>query len=254
MATGLLETGPKLDWTRDNKIFDRYQIWKEKVELIFSSALEESSSKQKVSYLRYWMGEQGIPLVKKWTALGKLDFSSSEEDDLSSGYILQNYWNLLEAEFKPKGNKLLSVIELWTQSKQGSKTLNEWLTYVYNLVESCDYGDSSERIIRDVLIIGCNSDKAKDKIVRQGEKIKLQDVIEILQLEDSTRQNSYRNDFYHAEKSTMHLMRRRRVQERKQKFQSNSNSSSSSSSGQKTGFYRLPEALLPMQQELHQRT
>ena len=39
MATGLLETGPKLDWTRDNKIFDRYQIWKEKVELIFSNLL-----------------------------------------------------------------------------------------------------------------------------------------------------------------------------------------------------------------------
>ena len=197
MATGLLETGPKLNWTRDNKIFDRYQIWKEKVELIFSSALEESSAKQKVSYLRYWMGEQGIPLIKKWTALGKLDFSnpveipaieSSRRIPPSSGYILQNYWDLLDAEFRPKGNKLLFVIELWTRSKQGSKTLNEWLTYVYNLVESCDYGDSSERIIRDVLIIGCNSDKAKDKVVRQGEKIKLQDVIEILQLEDSTRQ------------------------------------------------------------------
>ena len=66
-------------------------------------------------------------------------------------------------------------------------------SHVYNLVESCDYRDSSERIIRDVLIIGCNSDKAKDKIVQQGEKIKLQDVIEILQLEDS------RNDFYHTE-------------------------------------------------------
>ena len=233
MATGLLETGPKLDWTRDNKIFDRYQIWKEKVELIFSSALEESSSKQKVSYLRYWMGEQGIPLVKKWTALGKLDFSSAEEDALSSGYILQNYWNLLEAEFKPKGNKLLSVIELWTRSKQGSKTLNEWLTYVYNLVESCDYGDSSERIIRDVLIIGCNSDKAKDKIVRQGEKIKLQDVIEILQLEDSTRQTL-----------TMHYAsyEKKKGTGKKQKFQSNSNSSSFSSSGQKqdsTGSQKL---------------
>ena len=120
------------------------------------------------------MGEQGIPLIKKWTALGKLDFSNPVEVPategtrripLSSGYILQNYWDLLEAEFRPKGNKLLSVIELWTRSRQGSKTLNEWLTYVYNLVESCDYGDSSERIIRDVLIIGCNSDKAKDKIV-----------------------------------------------------------------------------------------
>ena len=232
MATGLLETGPKLDWTRDNKIFDRYQIWKEKVELIFSSALEESSAKQKVSYLRYWMGEQGIPLVKKWTALGKLDFSSSEEDDLSSGYVLQNYWNLLEAEFRPKGNKLLSVIELWTQSKQGSKTLNEWLTYVYNLVETCDYGDSSERIIRDVLIIGCNSDKAKDKIVRQGEIIKLQDVIEILQLEDSTRQTlsemtSTTQKIHYAS------YEKKKGTGKKQKFQSNSNMSSSSSSGQK---------------------
>ena len=241
MATGLLETGPKLDWTRDNKIFDRYQIWKEKVELIFSSALEESSSKQKVSYLRYWMGEQGIPLVKKWTALGKLDFSSAEEDALLSGYILQNYWNLLEAEFKPKGNKLLSVIELWTRSKQGSKTLNEWLTYVYNLVESCDYGDSNERIIRDVLIIGCNSDKAKDKIVRQGEKIKLQDVIEILQLEDSTRQTltemtSTTQKIHYAS------YEKKKGTGKKQKFQSNSNSSSSSSSGQKqdsTGSQKL---------------
>ena len=187
------------------------------------------------------MGEQGIPLVKKWTALGKLDFSSSEEDALSSGYILQNYWNLFDAEFRPKGNKLLSVIELWTRSKQGSKTLNEWLTYVYNLVESCDYGDSSERIIRDVLIIGCNSDKAKDKIVRQGEKIKLQDVIEILQLEDSTRQTltemtSTTQKIHYAS------YEKKKGTGKKQKSQSNSNPSSSSSSGQKqdsTGSQKL---------------
>ena len=250
MATGLLETGPKLDWTRDNKIFDRYQIWKEKVELIFSSALEESSAKQKVSYLRYWMGEQGIPLIKKWTALGKLDFSNPVEAPategargipLLSGYILQNYWDLLEAEFRPKGKKLLSVIELWTRNRQGSKTLNEWLTYVYNLVESCNYGDSSERIIRDVLIIGCNSDKAKDKIVQQGEKIKLQEVIEILQLEDSTRQTLSEMT------STMQKIHyasyeKKKGKGKKQKFQSNSNMSSSSSSGQKqdsTGSQKL---------------
>ena len=250
MATGLLETGPKLDWTRDNKIFDHYQNWKEKVELIFSSALEESSAKQKVSYLRYWMGEKGIPLIKKWTALGKLDFSNPVEVPategarripLSSGYILQNYWDLLEAEFRPKGNKLLSVIELWTRSRQGSKTLNEWLTYVYNLVELCNYGDSSERIIRDVLIIGCNSDKAKDKIVRQGEKIKLQEVIEILQLEDSTRQTlsemtSTTQKIHYAS------YEKKKGTGKKQKFQSNSNVSSSSSSGQKqdsTGSQKL---------------
>ena len=199
---------------------------------------------------RYWMGEQGIPLIKKWTALGKLNFSNPVEVPategarripLSSGYILQNYWDLLEAEFRSKGNKLLSVIELWTQSRQGSKTLNEWLTYVYNLVESCNYGDSSERIIRDVLIIGCNSDKAKDKIVRQGEKIKLQEVIEILQLEDSIRQTlsemtSTTQKIHYAS------YEKKKGTGKKQKFQSNSNVSSSSSSGQKqdsTGSQKL---------------
>ena len=54
---GMLETGPKLDWTRDNKVFDRYKLWKAKVEMIFSSALADCTPEQKTSYLRYWMGD-----------------------------------------------------------------------------------------------------------------------------------------------------------------------------------------------------
>ena len=79
------------------------------------------------------MGDEGILLVKKWTAIGKLDFSLPEEisagkkrrQPFLSGFILQTYWDLLDVECKPKGNKLLSIIELWTQSKQATKTLNE---------------------------------------------------------------------------------------------------------------------------------
>ena len=80
---------------------------------------------------------------------------------VSSGFIVQTFWDLLEEKLKSKGNRIISVIELWTHSKQDSKALNEWLTYVYNLVELCDYCHSKDRIIKDVLI-GCNSDKAKD--------------------------------------------------------------------------------------------
>ena len=59
-----LESGPKLDWTRDNQMFERYRIWKRKVEFIFCSALSDATPKQLVSYLKYWMGDQGIPLIK----------------------------------------------------------------------------------------------------------------------------------------------------------------------------------------------
>ena len=178
-------------------MFERYRIWKRKVEFIFCSALSDATPKQLVSYLKYWMGDQGIPLIEKWESTGKLDYSNAEETPateggrrrfLSSGYRLQTYWNPLDEEFKPKGNKLLSIIELWTRCKQGDKALNQWLTHVYNLVNICKYPeDSIDRIIRDVLIIGCNSNSARDKIIRQGEAITLNQVIEILQTEESTR-------------------------------------------------------------------
>ena len=195
MAMTLLDSGPKLDWTRDNQIFLRYKKWKAKVELIFRSALSQATPEEKTSYLKYWMGDQGLPLIEKWETTGKLDYSNPNTSPakeggrsrpLSSGFKLETYWKLLEEEFKPKGNKLLSIIELWTQSNQGPKTLNEWLTYIHNLVEACNYGDSTNRIIRDVLIIGCDSSTAKDKIIRKGETITLNEVIEILQIEAST--------------------------------------------------------------------
>ena len=191
----LVETGPKMDWTRDNKIYDRYLLWKDKVENYFCSILADATPQQKRGYLRLWMSDEGVTLIKKWVSTGKIDFSDPVGKPASgnrarvpplNGFILQTFWDLLEIELKPKGKKLLSIIELWTHSKQSDKPLNEWLTSIYNLVEVCDYPeDSKDRIIRDALIIGCSSDKAKDKIVQQGEAVTLNQVIEILQTEDA---------------------------------------------------------------------
>ena len=109
------------------------------------------------------------------------------EYPLLNGFIIQTFWDLLEEELKPKGNKLISILELLSdKSKQGSKPLNDWLSYVYNLVETCNYGVSRDRIIRDILFKGCASAKAKDTIIRRGDQISLADVIEILQTEDAT--------------------------------------------------------------------
>ena len=196
MALQLVDSGPKMDWTMDSKIYDRYLIWKSDVELIFSSALSQATPSEKSAYLRLWMGREGKPLLNKWISTGRIDFSNPEEIPatqgrarvpLSNGFIIQTFWDLLELELKPKGNKLISILELLSdKSKQGSKPLNEWLSYVYNLVETCNYGDSKERIIRDILFKGCASAKAKDTIIRKGDQILLSEVLDILQAEDAT--------------------------------------------------------------------
>ena len=251
MAMNTLESGPKLDWTRDNRMYERYRIWRKKVEFIFCSALADSTPKQLVSYLKYWMGDQGIPLIEKWESTGKLDYSNSRETPateggrrkaLSSGYKLQTYWDLLDEEFKPKGNKLLSIIELWTRSKQGDKPLNQWLTQIYNLVNICKYPENStDRIIRDVLIVGCNSNHARDKIIRQGEAVTLNEVIEILQTEESTHSTMQQIQSY-DKKSTGSIYYQTYDSRSKKSKVSNEQNSSSSPTGSKKKCFRCGEA------------
>ena len=235
----MLESGPKLDWTRDNQMYECYRIWKKKGEFIFCSALAEATPMQLVSYLKYWMGDQGIPLIEKWESTGKLDYSNAEEvteggrrRTLSSRYKVQTYWNLLDEEFKPKGNKLLSIIELWTRSKQGDKSLNQWLTQVYNLVNICKYPeDSTDRIIRDVLIVGCNSNHARDKIIRKGEAVTLNQVIEILQTEESTHSTMQQIQDYQKKPPASIYYQTYDSRSKKSKNPSNEQNSSSSSTG-----------------------
>ena len=245
-----LESGPKLDWTRDNQMYERYRIWRKKVEFIFCSALADSTPKQLVSYLKYWMGDQGIPLIEKWESTGKLDYSNAKETPateggrrraLSSGYKVQTYWDLLDEEFKPKGNKLLSIIELWTRSKQGDKPLNLWLTQIYNLVNICKYPeDSTDRIIRDVLIVGCNSNHARDKIIRQGEAVTLNQVIEILQTEESTHSTMQQIQGY-DKKSTGSIYYQTYDSRSKKSKVYNEQNSSSSPTGSKKKCFRCGE-------------
>ena len=242
MAMSTLETGPKLNWTRDNQMYERYRVWKKKVEFIFCSALADSTPKQLVSYLKYWMGDQGIPLIEKWESTGKLDYSNAEEAPLSSGYMVQTYWDLLDEEFKPKGNKLLSIIELWTRSKQGDKPLNQWLTQVYNLVNICKYPENStDRIIRDVLIVGCNSNHARDRIIRQGEAITLNQVLEILQTEESTHSTMQQIQGYDKKSTGSIYYQAYDSRSKKSKVSNEQNSSSSSPTGSKRKCFRCGE-------------
>ena len=252
MAMSTLESGPKLNWTRDNQMYERYRIWRKKVEFIFCSALADSTPKQLVSYLKYWMGDQGIPLIEKWKSTGKLDYSNAEETPateggrrriLSSGYKVQTYWDLLDEEFKPKGNKLLSIIELWTRSKQGDKPLNQWLTQVYNLVNICKYPeDSTDRIIRDVLIVGCNSNHARDKIIQQGEAVTLNQVIEILQTEESAHSTMQQLQGYEKKSPASIYYQSYDSRTKKSKTPSNEqNSSSSSPTGSKRKCFQCGE-------------
>ena len=131
---------------------------------------------------------------------------------------------------------------MWTRSKQGDKPLNQWLTQVYNLVNICKYPeDSTDRIIRDVLIVGCNSNHARDKIIRQGEAITLNQVIEILQAEESAYSTMRQIQDYEKKPTASIHYQSYDSRSKKSKAPSNEQNSSSSPTGSKRKCFRCGE-------------
>ena len=137
-----MTNGPKMDWTRDNKQYNCFIQWQKRCKMIFHSALVDQTNQIKGEYLKYWMGTEGLPLIEKWENTGKLTY----EGDAATSNNINTYWTLLEEEFKPKANKIISIIELWNKSKQGSASFNEWITHVYNMVDQCKYVDDRDNI------------------------------------------------------------------------------------------------------------
>ena len=77
------------------------------------------------------------------------------------------------------------------------------------LVTQAGYeGDAKEQVLRDTIISGIASDKIRTKIVKEGHKVKLNQVMEIARLEVSTQQHLDRMqetakvNYVHYEKST----------------------------------------------------
>ena len=131
---------------------------------------------------------------------------------------------------------------MWTRSKQGDKPLNQWLTQVYNLVNICKYPeDSTDRIIRDVLIVGCNSNHARDKIIRQGEAVTLNQVIEILQAEESAYSTMRQIQDYEKKPTASIHYQSYDSRSKKSKVSNEQNSSSSSPTGSKRKCFRCGE-------------
>ena len=60
------------------------------------------------------------------------------------------------------------------------------------LTEAGYEGDAREQVLRDTIISGLASDKIRAKIVKEGHKVKLNQVMEIARLEVSTQQHLVR--------------------------------------------------------------
>ena len=74
MATGLagLEHDPKMDWTQDNNLYNRYRMWKDKMSAFFLGPLNKVPEVNQVHYFTIFGGDWLISKMKLWRSEGKL--------------------------------------------------------------------------------------------------------------------------------------------------------------------------------------
>ena len=151
------------------------------MEVLFLGPLSEANETVQCNYVIYWGGDHGMDLVDKWTTEGKINDENKNH--------LATYWKLFKEYIHPQTNQLIAVVEL-KQLFQGTLSLEDFHTGALRLVTQAGYaGDAKDQVLRDTIISGLTCDKIRAKIVKEGHKVKLNQVMEVARLEVSTQQH-----------------------------------------------------------------
>ena len=166
---------PAMDWTSSGDVYKRFQLFKQKADLIFAGPLAGKSEDYKVRMLLLWIDDKGLEIYN--TACWDQD-----EDKLK----LKPVWQRLEAYVKPRSNQILARFQLRCL-KQGESSLEEFVTRARSLIDDGGYAQGTkEETLRDTLVFGIGSDKARRDANAIGNNLTCQQVYELAKTEECT--------------------------------------------------------------------
>ena len=167
---------PVMDWSSSGDLYRRFQTFKQQCSLIFRSPLAAKSEAYKVDMLLLWAGEKGLEIYN--TAV------FAEDGD---NVKLEPVWEALEGYARPRSNKILAIFQLRCL-KQGDMTLEEFVTRSRTLIEEGGYeGDAKEEELRNVLVFGMKSDKARREAIGVGNNLTFEEVYALAKTEETTQ-------------------------------------------------------------------
>ena len=149
--------------------------------------MEGDSEKTKISYFHHWINGEGMRQIESWknskTLISQSAYDELESKDREGKYSserIASYFTLFELYLAPKSNPLLAVEDLHF-AKQGSMTSGEFHSHIIEIVKRCQFPnpeaeerairdampnpEAEERAIRDAIILGINSQWARDKAI-----------------------------------------------------------------------------------------
>ena len=151
-----------MDWSVGEGLYNRFKLWKQQCELLFSGPLVKLEEPIQCKYLLYVSGKRGLELFNSW------DLSEDEQK------ILRNCFDRFENFVKPNSNELIAAWELYN-IKQTTLSLEEFIAKLRLLIKEANYPTAHhERFLRDFLVFRMNSQRVRKECLKEGNSLTFQ--------------------------------------------------------------------------------
>ena len=165
--------GPKMDWTEDAGLHQRFKDWREEVKLLIDTVLSHiRNADTKMKFVTLWAGKEARTYL-----------STVEEDCKDS---LRTILDTLKDWTRPKSDEIAAFTSHLRTLNQGNKTLSTYIQEVRRVVDLCNFacvGDCKDRLIRNSIVAGLSSTKAYQQCISKGSSLTLNECIRICQTE-----------------------------------------------------------------------
>lgn len=98
---------------------------------------------------------------------------------------LEPHYKRYLAHVQPKLNPIFAQVN---NENQGASRVEQFVTRLRVLAEDCNYGNSKDEMIRERIVFRTSSQKVREKLITEGEKLILEKAIQIAQSHEYSQQ------------------------------------------------------------------
>ena len=162
----------------DFKRPDEWLRWKRRFEQFLSaSGLDKESDERKVSTLLYCLGPDADDVLTS-TGIG-------DDDRKKYSKVIEKF----DAHFKVRRNVIFERARFNKRDQLESESAEEYITALYSLVETCDYGAMKDEMLRDRLVVGIRNAKVSETLQMKAD-LTLEEAKKTIRQKEAVREHT----------------------------------------------------------------
>ena len=154
-----LRPPPEMNFTETDQVdlAERWRRWRETMELFLRLNMADKDEKEQCDAFRYIIGQDGRDIYNTMT------FTLSEVDKID---VL---FTKFEDYCKPRKNVIMERYKFNIRVQRKDETADQYVTELKLIAKNCKFGSLEDELIPDRLVYGTNSERVKERLLREEE-------------------------------------------------------------------------------------